>query len=408
MIDIQNKVQCCGCSACVEKCPKHCIKLKEDREGFLYPVVDKTVCIDCGLCEKVCLMLSSTVFRPPLKVYASVNTDAKIRQASSSGGIFTLLAGKVIAGGGVVFGACFDEAWEVQMAFAENMEGISSFRGSKYLQARVEYTYKETENFLKQGRQVLYSGTPCQIAGLKKFLRHDYDNLLAVDFVCHGVPSPKVWRKYLSGILARQGNGKNTVLSHSKNQNQTIENIEFRSKSTGWKKYSFALTLSKAEATGEKNTVLLSSVFSENVYMRAFLSNLILRPSCHSCPSKEGKSGSDITIADFWGIENCMPDMDDDKGTGLVLINSRKGMSFFPQDGVKVKECTYDEAFACNPSLKYAASPHPRRTKFFALLDKEDFDMDQAVARMLKTPLMTQIKSFAVRMVRHFIRIVKL
>lgn len=324
MIQIKDKSACCGCAACVQRCPKQCISLKEDKEGFLYPIVDKNTCIDCGLCEKVCPIINPNEPREPLKVYAAKHKDDEIRMKSSSGGIFTLLAEQIIDEEGVVFGARFDECWEVMHDYTETKEGLAVFRGSKYVQSRIGNTYQQAENFLKQGRKVMFTGTPCQIAGLKHFLRKEYENLLAVDFVCHGVPSPKVWRMYLDETLARQGIGKNTVLSHAKLRQKFIRSVEFRSKSTGWKKYSFALTLTKATADGEGNSVLLSSVFYKNEFYLAFLRNYILRPSCYKCSVKAGKSGADITIGDYWGIDNINPQFDDDKGCGLIIIFNHK------------------------------------------------------------------------------------
>ena len=238
MIHIEEKSKCCGCNACVQRCPKHCIAMREDEEGFLYPIIDESSCINCGLCEKVCPVLNQGEERKPLKVYAAKNRNEEIRMQSSSGGIFTLLAEQIIQEGGVVFGARFDENWDVIHDYTETIDGLASFRGSKYVQSRVGETYKQAESFLKQGRKVMFAGTPCQISGLKLFLCKDYENLLTVDFICHGVPSPGVWRKYLEELIARQGGGKNSVLSHP---NELITHIEFRNKRLGWKKYSFAL-----------------------------------------------------------------------------------------------------------------------------------------------------------------------
>lgn len=318
MIHIKSKEQCCGCSACLHICPKHSISFKGDKEGFLYPEIDTKTCVDCGLCEKVCPVINQDNERLPLKVFAAKHPDDEIRMSSSSGGIFTLLAEQIIDEGGVVFGAKFNENWEVVHDFAETKDGLIPFRGSKYVQSRIGDSYTIAESFLKSGRKVMFTGTPCQIAGLKKYLRKEYENLLAVDFVCHGVPSPMVWRKYLEEELARQGEaGKNSVLTSSKDI-PVLTGINFRDKSTGWKKFSFVLSFSKASDAGEQNTVL-SSVFNKNPYMNAFLTNLSLRPSCYACPAKSGKSGADITIGDFWGIENIRPDIDDDKGVSLIL-----------------------------------------------------------------------------------------
>ena len=387
MIKIVNKQDCCGCSACVQRCPKHCITLKEDGEGFLYPHVNSDECIDCGLCEKVCPELHHGERHIPLEVYAAKNKDESIRMQSSSGGIFTLLAEKVIQEGGVVFGAAFDANWEVMHTYAETMEGLVDFRGSKYMQSRIGTAYQDAEYFLKQGRKVLFSGSPCQIKGLKLFLRKNYDNLIAVDFICHGVPSPKVWREYLKETIARKS-GKNSVLPYPIPCKIGIDTVDFRSKSTGWKKFSFALTLSETSVEGDKNTVLLSSVFSENPFMRAFLADLILRPSCYSCPSKSGRSGSDLTIADYWAIPQVAPEFDDDKGVSLVLVQTEKGKSFYQS----LKEKTtfivtsYQEAQGANGGFKEKTPMHPKRSRFFTEFAQSD-DIIGLIDRTLRIPL---------------------
>lgn len=366
MIQILDKSQCCGCTACVSICPKQCITMREDEEGFLYPVVDSSHCIDCNLCKKVCPELYPKEMREPLHVYAAKHKNEQVRLASSSGGIFTLLAEKIIDEGGVVFGVRFNNNWDVVHDYTETMEGLAVFRGSKYVQSYMGDCYLKAKSFLEQGRKVMFTGTPCQIAGLKNVLRKDYDNLLTVDVVCHGVPSPKVWQVYLDEI-ARKG-GKNSVLSHPIVEKTEINHIDFRSKSIGWKKFSFALTLSKATADGEKNTVLLSSIFTENPYMNAFLSNLSLRPSCYDCPAKAGKSGSDITIADFWGIEDVLPEFDDDKGISLVLSYSEKGGRWLAGLDCECIEVDYRSAQRMNPLISSSVSKPINRAFFFRQL----------------------------------------
>lgn len=235
MIFIQDKKECCGCSACASVCPKNCITMSEDSEGFLYPHVDESVCIDCHLCERVCPMINHGKDREPLAVYAAKNSNETIRMQSSSGGIFTLLAERVIDEGGVVFGASFNDRWEVVHDHVETKEELAKFRGSKYVQSKIGDNYRKVKLFLSEGRNVLFSGTPCQISGLKKYLRKDYDNLLAVDFICHGVPSPGVFRTYLQEEInreaARQGSGKNSVLLLVSPRRQPQERkIRFRSR----------------------------------------------------------------------------------------------------------------------------------------------------------------------------------
>lgn len=380
MINIKDKADCCGCNSCIQVCPRHCIATKTDKEGFAYPVVESFRCIDCGLCERVCPILNQNVTRVPVKTYAAKNPNETIRSKSSSGGIFTLLAEIVIVQGGVLFGARFDEDWNVIHDFTETLEGVAAFCGSKYVQSRIGDSYRRVEKFLKAGRKVLFSGTPCQVAGLKRFLRKEYDNLLIVDFVCHGVPSPKVWQMYLNETIARQGDGKNTVLSHSKSFSYRVKGIDFRSKSTGWKKYSFALTLSEASADGEENTVLLSSIFEKNPYMQAFLSDLTLRPSCYHCSAKSGKSGSDITIGDFWGIENVRPELDDDKGVSLVMVHSDKGAEALRQSSAVLEEMSYESALTGNRSISESVKVPLNRGGFFWRMHRSGKMLDSLAA----------------------------
>ena len=369
MIQIKDKKDCCGCSACVQKCPKQCISLKEDDEGFLYPVVDKEACIDCGLCEKVCPVLHQGEPHKPLKVYAAKNQDEEIRRQSSSGGIFTLLAEKTIQEGGVVFGARFDENWEVKHDYTETIEGLAAFRGSKYVQSRMEDNYRKAEMFLKQGRKVLFSGTPCQVAGLKRFLRKEYEHLLTVDFICHGVPSPGVWRKYLKETVARMCDKNSVSTDPISMEDAHVESISFRDKSSGWKKYSFALTLSATSRSGVKNTVSLCEVFPQNTFMKGFLSDLYLRPSCYACAAKSGKSGSDITIGDLWGAPSIIGNEDDDKGTSLVLINKDRCKV---DASLWMKEIDYQAALTYNPAIEQSVRIPKQRTTFYIGLDDTD------------------------------------
>ena len=372
MIKITNKVDCCGCSACAMKCPKHCITMHADNEGFLYPKVNEADCIDCGLCEKVCHELHPFEERKPLNVYAAINKDEEIRLKSSSGGIFYLLAEKTISEGGVVFGARFDEDWQVVIDYADTLEGIKPFMGSKYLQARTATAFKDAEAFLKQGRKVLFSGSPCQIAGLHHYLRKEYDNLTTVDFVCHGVPSPKVWQRYLDEVVT---SGK-----------QAINDVKFRNKSNGWKKFNFVLSYNQEEKTHS-----LCSWHQQNHYMRAFLSDMILRPSCHECRAKQGSSHSDITIADFWGINIEMPEMDDDKGTGLVLVNTDKGRQALDWSKVTQKESSIEVASKYNGGLSSITKPHPKLAEFFDALDASPSVID-LIDKSLRPSFKSRIK----------------
>lgn len=347
MIEIKDKKDCCGCHACASICAHRAITIQADAEGFLYPVVNKDACTDCGLCEQVCPVIHQSSPTLPLKVYAAQSYDEDLRHQSSSGGIFTLLAEAVIQEGGVVFGAKFDKEWNVIHAWTEAIDGLAAFRGSKYVQSTIRDTYKEAKAFLQQGRKVLFTGTPCQIAGLKRFLRKDYDNLLTVDVVCHGVPSPFVWQKYLDEMCSK---GK-------------ITDISFRDKTNGWSKYGFRLCSSAI-----KESCLLQPS-SENVFMSSFLSRLSLRPSCHSCPSKNGKSESDLSIADFWGIEKYNSKFADNKGTSAVLVHTNKGKELLDKTNA-LKEEHPLEQFKREVTTYYrSVEAHPRRSEFFERLD---------------------------------------
>lgn len=377
MIFITDKSKCCGCNACVQACPKQCIEMHEDYEGFLYPRVDTTRCIDCGKCEKVCPVINQAEPHRPINVYAAINPDEEIRRQSSSGGIFTLLAEQTIKEGGVVFGARFDESWQVIHDYTESIEGLAPFRGSKYVQSRIGDTFQQAEAFLKQGRKVLFTGTPCQIAGLKKYLHKEYENLLTVDFVCHGVPSPLIWQKYLSETLenfrAKRGTGKNSV-PLSLNELPVITGISFRDKANGWKKFGFRINYATSKVA--QNTVSESTIeetllhpFPDNLFMKGFLSNIYLRPACYACPAKSGKSGADITIGDFWGIEHINPSMDDDKGCSLVIPQSPKGVAICAQLE-HLSALQYRDALKYNPSIEYAVKSPINRSFYFWNIDK--------------------------------------
>lgn len=372
MIDIKENYNCCGCGACVQICPKQCISMSADNEGFLYPHVNNVICIDCGLCERVCPVINQNEPKEPLAVYAAKNTNEEIRLKSSSGGIFTLLAEQVIADSGVVFGARFNENWEVIHDYTETVEGLEPFRGSKYMQSIIGDNFKVAKQFLNNGRKVLFSGTPCQIAGLKKFLRKDYEKLLTVEVVCHGVPSPMVWRDYLDYKRAERAAGKNTV-SSSLNELPVITGISFRDKTNGWKKFGFKICYAASKAAENSVSKYANTAnceitpFNEDLFMKGFLMNIYLRPSCYHCAARRGKSGADISIADYWGIQSIHPEIDDDKGTGLVLINTKQGANYFNSIANQINSLisNYNNAIMQNPCIAKSVKEPNRRHLFW-------------------------------------------
>lgn len=350
MIKIKEKKDCCGCGACAQKCPLKCITLITDSEGFLYPETDTSKCVQCGLCIKVCPVINQKKGRLPLECKAAQNLNKNELSHSSSGGLFIILAKYVLSQGGIIVGAVFDKNWNVKHVTSQNYDIISKMMGSKYVQSNTAKTYIETEKYLKKGILVLYTGTPCQIAGLKLFLRKEYSNLITVDFICHGVPSPLVWERYLQELNIK-----------------SVDNIDFRNKTErGWKNSSFVL---KKKCYNSKDSLIIcSEKHHNNLFMKAFLSNLILRPSCYNCPSKELKSGSDITIADFWSIEKVLPQwIDDDNGTSLLLLNTQKGISCFQNvsNNVKQQPTDYESVLKYNSSLIKSVIAHKNRESFF-------------------------------------------
>ena len=370
MIVINDNKDCMGCHACSNVCPKDCINMKNDNEGFWYPVVDYNKCIRCGLCEKVCPIINETIVQNKPKAYACYNNNEAIRLESSSGGIFTLIAEYIIDNNGVVFGAGFDEKFSVVHSYVETKEELKKFRGSKYVQSKIENTFKEAKEFLNQGRKVLFTGTPCQIGGLKSYLQREYNNLFCIDIICHGVPSPKVWKKYIS--------------YREKQSGMLTQRIAFRRKDKGWKRYSVSFSFEN-EAEYREN-------FDKDLFMKAFLRNVCLRPSCYKCNFKTLHRQSDITLADFWGVQNILPEMDDDKGTSLIFVNSVKGQAALEKikDKILYKEIDINEAVKYNSSAVKSVEYNPKREGFFEEL--EEFSFDELVKKYCSDSMAVKIK----------------
>ena len=304
MINITDKKKCSGCEACVNACPRHCIIMSCDDEGFFYPTADVTKCIHCGICNHVCPMEHKVFTEEPVqKAYASYCNDKEIRHRSSSGGLFSLLALKVISDGGFVFGAAFNDDIELFFECASRKEDLQALCGAKYVQCRVGGSYTEIKSLLERDKTVLFAGTPCQVAGLYSFLGNsDKSKLLLVDFVCHGVPSPVLWQQY---IEYRQKEDRGIITA-----------VQFRSKKRSWRQY---YTIYKY---GNKSKAIHRS---DDPYLQSFLKNYSLRPSCYACEFKGTDRIADITLADFWMVNQFISGMDDDEGTSLVVVHSKKG-----------------------------------------------------------------------------------
>lgn len=308
-IEIVDKRRCSGCTACLSVCPKGCISMQEDEEGFLYPIVDDAVCIQCGKCVKVCPYSHSEFANKPEEeelalCYAAYNKNDEVRYQSSSGGMFRALADKIIADGGVVFGAAFDKDFLVEHTYAETLEGLLPLMGSKYLQSRMGNSFSEVKRFLKEGRKVLFTGCGCQIAGLKRFLNHDDRNLVCVDLICHGVHSPRIWQSYLYSLFS----------------DDKVEYVNFRDKRTGQDNSSVVIKGLKSQVCEKKKDFL---------YFKSWQYGLFTRPSCEVCPFKSDNRVSDITISDCWGFRKIAPELYDDKGLSSVVIHTDKGKLLF-------------------------------------------------------------------------------
>lgn len=383
MIEIKTKEDCCGCYACYNICPKECITMESDSEGFWYPKIDKNKCIDCNLCEKVCPIINK--FNGSLyeeKSYAVFNKNEKIRLESSSGGIFSILAEYVINNHGSVYGAAFDEDFNVKHIKITSLQDIELLRGSKYVQSRTNDIFKSIKFDLKNNKMVLFTGTPCQVAGLQSFLQKKYDNLILMDIVCHGVPSPLVWQQYIDEL--------------KQNYKQDIKSIYFRDKSTGWKTYSVKFLFDKDE---------YKNFGFKDIYMKGFLNDIYLRPSCYNCNFKGIERVSDITVADFWGIEKVLPKMDDDKGTSLIVIHSEKGKQLFDELSEKMilNEVNLNEAIKYNPSMIKSVKYNEKRNSFFAELSsgKELTDLIRKYTKIsFGKRVKNKIKSIIKRLVR--------
>lgn len=352
--EICDRALCTGCQACRMACPKDCISMKQASNGFYYPSIDAGKCISCGKCQTVCPVANryKDDCQEPL-CYIAVNNDEDILRDSSSGGVFHEIAEKVLGESGVVFGAAFDEKQNVDIVACDSLEDLKRLHGSKYVQAEVGDTYKEAEKTLKAGKKVLFSGTSCQIGGLYAYLGEEYDNLITVDMICHGVPSPKAWDEYKDSVEKKYGT--------------PIKKVNFRCKDTGWREYSLSFLLEDGKTVQEKVT--------ENLYLRAFITHLIMRPSCYMCSYRQIHRQADITLGDFWAINKCNNWIDDDKGISVVFLHSEKGRTLF--DSIKshfwLEEIDFSKAIMDNSSYLISQEPSPYQRLFNHKWKKQSF-----------------------------------
>lgn len=343
MIKIKDKTNCTGCTACASSCAHSAIDMLPDEEGFLYPVVALDSCVDCGLCEKVCPILIEDSDNSDYKncVYAAINKNDTVYMHSASGGMFILLAECIINKGGIVCGAAYDDKFIVRHDFAEDLSGCSKFQVSKYVQSNIVGIFPQVRQYLKDGKQVLFSGTPCQVAGLKRYLRRDYDNLFTCDIICHGVPSPLLfedYKKYISGGRKIVGISMRHKVPNSM---QTVYRIDFGDGS------------------------FMQDIFKVNLWRELYFDHLITRPSCHSCRFASTKREGDITIGDFWNYAKSHPDFHSDKAISIIMVHSQKGESLFAEISSKIDYRNSRIEEGLQPQLQYPCPVNERREEFW-------------------------------------------
>lgn len=368
--------KCVGCSACASICQMDCLHMKRDDAGFVYPqlVVDEK-CINCGRCATVCPILNENLIKNKfVKAYAAYSLDRLIQENSSSGGIFTELALKVLKRNGIVYGAAYDDEWRVSHVAIDKEEFLYRLRGAKYVESSLGNTYKDIQKHLKNGKLILFSGTPCQVAGLKSYLHKDYEHLICVDFVCHGIPSPLAWEKYVEAQKRSGGSEKIPI------------QINQRSKETGWSRYTYSCLIEYDDGTR------YSAVSSDDLYMKLFCNDYISRSSCKTCNFKGYDRVSDITLGDFWGIWDIDPDMDNKKGTSLILIHSELGMMLFSdiKNKIKYKDVTLEETSKENPSMLYPSTEKSERSSVLKKIKNDEFcDLEKLFSNTSQKPLPT-------------------
>lgn len=349
-----DKKKCTGCGSCIMVCPQKCLIMRYDLEGFRYPTIEESKCIHCGQCIRSCPILTpvKVTVHKENTVLAVKNRCEEVRMKSSSGGVFSTLAEEIIHRNGIVIAAGYDEDFSVKHFEVTAPSEIDALRGAKYSQSVTEHLFPEIQKALRKSQWVLFVGTPCQVAGLKGYLKKDYDTLISVDMICHGVPSPTVWKRYLDEVQDEYSEG------------QKIQSINQRCKESGWTNYAYSVRLDF------ERTIYMKKQ-NEDPFMIGFTNNLFLRPSCSNCSFKGINRFADITLGDFWGIWDQLPEFDDNKGVSLVIVHSAKGLELWQNAAQHLDVAIVDseKAFLRNSSMFRSSEPHIKRDIFFSELE---------------------------------------
>lgn len=376
---------CTGCTTCASTCPKQCIQMIADDEGFLRPAVDEMKCVKCGACQRACPILHPVACDNKTVAYAAIHKDESIRMESTSGGVFSLLCQWIFDRGGFVFGAAYANDFSVEHRCVRSMDELTILRTAKYAQSRIGNSFQDVKQYLNDGKWVLFSGTPCQVGGLRAFLGKEYERLVLVDLVCHGVPSPAVWSQYIDYRSKMDALGTAPTT------------INLRSKETGWPGYSVNF--------GYESGAHYSVKRSKDPFMRCFVGNLCLRPSCYDCQFKGISRASDFTLGDYWGVWSQLPDYNDGKGTSIVLIHSEKGRKIWPELGRQMRLQQVDAAHCMdeNESALVSAVLPENRADFMARYANADFE--NLVEELLPPSMTEHCSSLFCRMLHKFMRL---
>lgn len=361
MIDKLDEKYCTGCFACMQKCPKGCITVGKDKDGFLRPEIDRDKCIGCDLCEKVCPQINAPVFNDCIAAYAMKSKEFIVN--STTAGIFAISASHILMNNGVVFGVRLTEKNKAETVYITQTDDLKYLQGSKYVQSYTGNCYKEAEAFLKDGRTVLFSGTPCQIAGLKQYLNKEYDNLYTIDLVCHGVPSQELFDSFWNYM--------------EKKNNQKLSEWRFRAKEVeGWTQVDHLIFEKKHQYQNEYS----------NPYTYHFLKGSILRESCYNCQFSQKKRVGDITLGDYWGIQQFHPNFMSDEGVSLVLANTNQGTRLLDEikDKVIMINSELKNMQLRNKGLVCKAERPPERDKIYE--DYHRLPFEQFIKERLSIP----------------------